>query len=378
MHLKKPSRTTLAGLVCLGVSALPLRALVSLNDGKDKVFVTGAATFGWDSNLYSSAESKGDFTMSSSLTFDYARRAGLIGVDASFALHSAQYSKYTSENSLNPSFSMEFTKQAGRTTGSLQMSAAKESRADSAANLRSVSWNYQAALNVKYPVIDRYSLSGGVGMNKRNFEANDALIDSNTLSANADLFYVYTTERDLILGYRFRRESSSVSTTNIDHALTLGVSGRILPKLNGTVRTGLQTRSSGGATKETFTSWLANASVTWNISKRLTATGSVSKDFNTTSTNLSTDTLAASLSSAFAINAKWSVGGSVGMGQSSFLGSEGAGRVDTNFSYSLDLSYTMNDHLKAVVSYVFMKNWSSYEMADFTRSAYTLSLSSKW
>jgi hypothetical protein len=378
MHLKLSSRTTLAGLVCMGISALPACALVSLNDGRDKLFVTGVAVFGWDSNLYSNDEAKGDYSTSVTFSADYARRAGLIGVDASVAVNSTRYNKFTSENFNNPSFSLEFTKQAGRTTGSLLLDAARESRADSAANIRSVSWNYRAALNLKYPVIDRYSLSGGVGMNKRDFVDNTSLIDSTSITANADLFYVYTTERDLFLGYRYRRERSSIETTNTDHALSLGVSGRILPKLNGNVRVGVQARASDGPVKETFGSWLANASATWNVSKRIAVTGSLSKDFNTTSTNLSTDTLAASLSATYSYSAKWSVGGSTGVGQSKFLGIEGLDRTDTYFTYSLDLYYAMNDHLRIAASYIFVENWSSYAMADFTRTAYTLSVSSKW
>jgi Putative beta-barrel porin 2 len=378
MHLKLSSRTTLAGMVCLGISVLPAHALVSLNDGKDKLYVTGKATFGWDSNLFANSDSKGDFTTSMILSAEYARRAGLIGVDASVAVSSSRYSKYTSENFNNPSFHLEFTKQTGRTTGSLLLGAARESRADSAANMRSVSWNYQAALNLKYPVIERYSLSGGVGMNQVKYQSDGGQVDSTSINANADLFYVYTTERDLTLGYRFRRSRSSVQTSDTDHALSFGVSGRILPKLNGSVRGGLQTRISDGLVKETFNSWMANANVTWNLNKKSAITGSLSKDFNITSTNISTDTFAASLIANYAYSAKWSLSASTGVGQSTFLGLDGLGRVDTYFNYGLDLNYSMNDHLKINASYVFMKNWSAFAAAEFTRSAYMLSVSSRW
>ena len=40
----------------------------------------------------------------------------------------------------------EFTKQTGRTTGSLSLSASRESRADAAVNLRSTSWNIPVGL----------------------------------------------------------------------------------------------------------------------------------------------------------------------------------------------------------------------------------------
>lgn len=378
MHLKLTKHTTYTGLVCLLMSVIPARALVSLNDGKDKVYVTGKTVFGYDSNLYSSAGGAGDYTSRYSLSTDYSRRAGLIGVDVSVALEMGRYAKYTSENYLNPSYSLELTKQTGRTTGSLQFRAAKESRADSAANIRATSWEYFGGLDLKYPVIDRYSLSGGVSASRRDFTSTDVLVSSKSLTANVDLFYVYTTERDLFMGYRYRKEDSDIFTSNTDHAVYLGVSGRILPKLNGNLRFGYQLRDSHKNGNETFESWMSSASGTWNINKRMAVTGTLSKDFNTTSTDVSTDTLSGELSLTYSYSAKWTFGATTGAGNSKFLGAGSLNRVDTFFTYSINVSYTMNDHLKAVATYAFMHNWSTESIADFTRSSYTLSLSSKW
>lgn len=378
MHFSTFSRRTLACLACLGASGQVARALVSLNDGKDKVFVTASASMGYDSNIYANKGGDGDYVASTSLSAEYSRRAGLIGVDLTVGVSANFFQENTSQNFQNPNFNLEFTKQTGRTTGSLLLSAQRQSKADSASNMRNESWNYGANLNLRYPVIERYSLSGGVGVNKSQYVGNENLVDQISYSANTDLFYVYTSERDLIAGYRVRRERSSMSTFNTDHAVYVGLSGRILPKLNGTVRVGAQLRDSSGPRSEQFTSWMASASTTWNIMRRLSATGTVSKDFSTTSTNITTDSLSASTSLSYALTSRWSFGFSGGIGQTDFLGIDGEGRSDFFVSAGFDISYALNDHFKASLGYAYMCNWSSFATADFERNSFSLSLSSRW
>lgn len=119
------------------------------------------------------------------------------------------------------------TKDSGRTTGALSLLAQRDSRADPAANMRTDSWNYDAGLDFRYPVIERYSVSGSLDYGLRDYTDNTVLVDLSTYAASADLFYVVTTARDLIAGYRMRSSNTSADTSFQDHAFTLGVSGRI-------------------------------------------------------------------------------------------------------------------------------------------------------
>ena len=385
-----PNRTTrvaFAGVMLLGVASLPCPALVNLNDGRDKIHVNGTVSFAWDSNIFAHQGGSGDYVMSAGLSSDYTRKAGLIGVDASVSVNASRYNKFTSEGFQNPSFTLEFTKQSGRTTGSLVFSAARESRADTAANIRDQSWFYSAGLNLKYPVIERYSLSGGANYSYRKYQDAIGLVDMKTYSANVDLFYVYTTDRDLFGGYRIREEDTSAQSKNTDHAFTLGLSGKILPKLNGTVNAGYQLRNSrdlvhGPATnsilENQYTSWTSSLSLTWSVSKRCSVSGQLSKDFSTTSTNITTDTLSTNLGAQYSFSGKFSVSAGVAFSKNRFLGLAGEGRIDTFFSSQWGLNYSLNDHLKAALAESFATNWSTSPYADFSRNSTTLSLSSRW
>ena len=380
-------RLAAAGVLLLGAATLPCPALVNLNDGRDKIHVTGDVSFAWDSNIFARQGGGGDYVMSAGMTIDYTRKAGLIGVDASIAVNASRFNKFTTEDFKNPSFNLEFTKQSGRTTGSLALSAARESQADTAANIRDQSWLYSAGLNLKYPVIERYSLSGGANYSYHNYLDNTALVNLKTYSANLDLFYVYTSDRDLFGGYRYRQENTSADSKNTDQAFTLGLSGKILPKLNGSINAGYQLRNSRdvlrsnylyGIIESRYTSWTSSISLTWSLSKRFSVNGQLSKDFSTTSTNDTTDTLMASLSAQYTFSAKFSVSAGVDFSNNRFLGPSSDGRVDTFFSANLGLNYSFNDHLKATLSESYSTNWSTSPFADFSRNSVSLGLSSRW
>jgi hypothetical protein len=387
MFLNRIFRVAVAGVMFLGVASLPCQALVNLNDGRDKIHVSGEVSFAWDSNIFAHQGGGGDYVMSANLASDYTRKAGLIGVDASVAVNASRFNRFSGEDFKNPSFNLEFTKQSGRTTGSLALSAARESRADTAANIRDNSWLYSAGLNLKYPVIERYSLSGGTNYSCHNYQDNTELVNLKTYSANLDLFYVYSSDRDLVGGYRYRQENTSGNTQNTDHAFTLGLSGKILPKLNGSVNGGYQLRDSQELSQgpngdsivdSQYTSWTSAITLTWSLSKRFTVSGQLSKDFDTTSTNQTTDTLMTSLDAQFTFSAKLSFSAGVAYSNNRFLGLSGDGRVDTYFSSHIGLNYSLNEHLKATLGESYSINWSTLPYADFSRNSVSLSVSSRW
>ena len=370
-------------LIALSVSSCLLAqsawGIVRWNEGKDQVYVSASVAVGVDSNIYAAATGGSDTTYSSSLGLEYRRHAGLIGVNASARLSMSEYSENTDESFRNPSLSLEFTKDTGRTTGTLGFAALRASRADPAANARTDSWQYSSDFNFKYPLSERNSLSGGLAWSERQYQGgNAALVDLTTLMASLDWFHVYTTERDLIAGYRIRLSETSDLTEFADHSFTVGVSGRIIPKLNGTARIGYQVRQGIGDTTENFTGYNAAISATWNLSKRISLTGQILNDFSTTSTNVTIDALAGTLDLQYAANARLALAAGVGGGINKFLGLEGEGRKDTFFNAYGRISYVFSERLRLGLTYAYFKNWSTDSFSDFNRNSLTFEASSRF
>lgn len=354
-------------------------SLVSIDDGRNKLFVNASVSYTWDSNIYSIRDGESDSIYTASVGLDYARRAGFITVNAGAYVDASSFAENSGENFQNPRFNLEFTKQSGRTTGSLLLNAARQSRADSAANLRTESWSYEAGLNVKYPIIERYSLSGGIGYALRDFKDNRVLVDLQTYTANLDLFYIYNTERDIIAGYRVRYGETSAQNSYYDHAFTAGISGKILPKLSGTIRFGYQFRVPNNSADESHSALTAAGIVTWNLTKKTKVSLNLSKDFTTTSTNATVDASAVTLNVQHALNSKINVYGGASYGINRFLGIAGSGRKDEFISWDMGINYAMlGERLTLNAGYSYYYNWSNFSFSTFERNSVTVSASSRF
>jgi hypothetical protein len=393
MIFRRNFRAFIALLLAANLACPPLHALVSLNDSHDKIYVTGSFGVSHDSNVFAAQGSAGDFVYSSGLTAEYARRAGWIGVNGSISVSGGRYGTIRGQDFNDPSLSLEFTKQTGRTTGSITLAAARESRADAAVNTRTSSWNYNGGLNARYHLSGTYDLTAQFAYSQRKYLDDTLYTNLSSYSAGFDLFHVLSTERDIIAGYRYRYSDTTRNTGSADHAFTAGVHGKVVRGVNGTLRLGYQFRETTGAVKKptTFSSWTANGTLGYALTKRLTLSGNIAKDFSTTASDASVDTLSASLEASYALNSHWSFSANGSWTDTQFLGESGRvlialtpipvfgpNRHDNSVSASLSANYSLNEHLKTAFSYSWFRNWSTIQFADFDRSSWSLTLSSRW
>lgn len=378
MGLRNSLRVLAVGGALLHLSATSATALLRFNDGRDEIFVIGSVSTGYDSNIFATPDAEGDVLVNGSLAIEYARRAGLININGTAAWNFGSFASNSSEDFANPDLGLELVKNTGRTTGSFTLGLRRDSQADPYVNQRTDSWNYSSGLNIKYPVISRYSIAGSLGYGRVDYVDNSAgLVDLTTYTASTDLFYAYTSQRDLFGGYRIRVSDTSSGGRMIDHALTAGVSGKILSKLNGSVRAGYQVRTDD-STDETHGSINAAASVTWAVNRRFSITATLNKDFSTTATESSVDTLSLHLDAQYALRYQWSFYSGLGGGQSEFVNGIDAGREDYYFTWSAGVNYTLNDHLKVSLTYSYFQNWSNRSASSFERNSVTLNVTSRW
>ncbi|MBI4621885.1 MAG: hypothetical protein HY736_01530 [Verrucomicrobia bacterium] len=392
MILRREFRAALAVLLATCLACPPARALVTFNDSHDRIFVNGSFGVSGDSNIFANSDNEGDLVYSSGFSLEYVRRAGWIGVNAGMSAGASWFGKNKSQNFSNPSYNLELTKQSGRTTGAFTVSGARESRADAAVNLRSTSWNYNTGLNVKYPA-GNYTFSGNLGYSSRKYVDETFFANLATYNAALDVFRILPSERELIGGYRYRYSETSRNSSSTDHSLNVGVSGKLIRGVIGSLRGGLQARiPRGGLPGEgKYSSWTASGSSHYAVSKKINLSGSISKDYSTTATSSSVDVISASVSTAYAFNSRWALSGSAGWGDTRFLGEGGrivlaAGpppvlgpfRHDNYANWNVALSYSLNEHFKSGISYGWFQNWSTLSFADFVRTSWALNLSSRW
>jgi hypothetical protein len=369
-----------AAVTAAALSPPPARALVSLEDGRDHLFVDGSLQVGYDSNVFANAQSGGSMVYQGSLGMDFTRRAGWIGVNASASLNFARYANFRNQNYVDPKLTAELTKQSGRTTGSLTFSVQRENRADVTVNTRDVSWNYDVGLDVQYPVIERYSFTGSFDYNRAVYQDQQLFTNLTTYTGNLYLYYIRNEQRDLFVNYRLRFSDEATGDYDVDNALSAGVNGKVYGPFNGSFQIGYETRMMYGGPDngEEFGSLTISGAATWNMNRRMTLTANVSRDYSTTATAQSIESTSAGLTFQDSFTAKASTSLSGMIGENRFLGDDGLvapggeRRVDTAYFY------TVNQHLKLSVSYNYYRSYSTLAFADFPREQLDMSLSSHW
>ncbi len=377
---------TAAAVLSIGASAPGLRALVSLEDGKDHDYIDSTLQIGYDSNLFARAQSGGSMIYSGTLGTEFTRRAGWIGVNATAGISFAEYGSYRSQDYVDPKLTAELTKQSGRTTGSLTVSVQKENRTDIDTNTRDVSWNYEAGLNFQYPVIERYSISGGLDYARTDYQDRALFTNLQTYTGNLYLYYVLNEQRDLFIDYRERYVDEANGQYDIDEALSAGVSGRVYGPFNGSLQVGYQVRSPYNTPNinGTYGNLTSTGTAAWNISRRMTLTANVSKDLSNTAQAQSVDSTSGGLTFQDSLTAKASVTFDTSVGQNKFLNLQTVGldpnarRIDTFFEFGAAYFYTINQHLKFDLNYTYYRNWSSLSIADFPREQVNLEIKSHW
>lgn len=371
------------------------RALLRFDDSRNQVYVTAYAGASWDSNIYANPKGdNADLLISGGAGMEYSRKAGLIGVNASLGWDLGTFSNFSSEDFLNPSASIEFSKGTGRTTGSVQVHAQRNNRADPTVGLRTDSWDYNFNLNLRYPVIERYSLAGNVGWGLTDYSDNTGTFsDLNTYNLGTDLFYSWRSDRDLLAGYRYRLSESSASSESTDHSFYAGVSGRIVSKLSGSLRAGWNFRTTtypAGIPDESNDGLYVSMAATWPASRKATFTLAATEDFNTTSSNYQTKSTTIDLTGKFSHNVKFSTNANIGVGLTDYLSGfvnnspvytpqfNGVERNDTFFTAGVGASYTITEHFTLSVNYTYYQNWSNLSDFEFKRHSAGATLSTRW
>lgn len=368
--------TALVGTLT-ALAALPAKALVSLNDGKDKIFVSASADFIHDTNFYANSYGIAESLIVTTFTGEYTRRAGEIGVDANAGLRLGAHMETPDENYQDPFAHLSFTKGTGRTTGALSFDLSRQSDNDAAANLRTEAWTYGSTLKLHYPVIEKYAVSGEFGYGKTDYTDNEILFDLQTYTARMDVEYALSSQHNLLFGYRFRSDDSSGVRDFRNQDVTVGLSGRILPKLNGTVRAGYMWRDERSSSAS-FSGFHTLASASWVITKQQNLSLQLLRDFSTTSTDLTSKLETASLQYNRVLSSSVNVVVGMSAGRIRYYGIESSRRDDDFSGWNAQIVYSPGEHLRVSFNYNYFNNNSSLGYADYSRNRFSLSVSTRW
>jgi hypothetical protein len=333
---------------------------------------------GHDSNIFSEANAQSDTIVKSSVGAELVRRRGIIAVDATASLDYVHYGRFTEQTGWHPGFRADFDKSSGRTTGKLSVHAYRTNRAETAVNIRTTSWNVPVELSIKYPVNEKLYLTSDTGFLRRTYSRDRTLVDYTDYSQGVDAFYVYNSRIDLLAGYRVRLSETRLGQAQ-DHGLSIGATGGLLPKVNGTLRLGYQWRDQSGSFGDSqhgqFTVFSA---LTWLPTRKLNFSLQAGRDYITTAIGSTVDTLGLSLLGTYSFNRRLDLEAGVSYGRNLFVDQGAARREDDFVSWNAGATYTFSERLKLGANYQHHTNWSTLSFSDFERTNFSFEVSSRF
>lgn len=335
------------------------------------------ATVAFDSNVFSSADELGDQRTSIRLGSDFTRQQGIIGIDGALGLEYLMFRRYRSENSWSPDMRVDFSKPRGKLSGKVSLRAYRTSQADSAVNQRITSWNTPAELDLKYSIDRKFFVSSSTATLQRWYSNDPTLSNYREFSEGLDLGYAYNSKLDFVGGYRVRLSRPAIDLLDsLDHSLTAGATGDLLPKLTGTVRFGYQQRNRR-ETGEKFNQLAASSSVTWSPISRLDITANISRDFATTAVGGNVDTNVVSLNGNYALHRQWSLAGGISLGRNRFLANTPA-RSDKYVQWDANVRYALNPKVSLAVNWQRLRNDSSQTIANFGHTVFSFNVATRY
>jgi hypothetical protein len=370
-------RILLPGLAAL-LAAVPLaRGLVVLEQGKSQLFVRTAAEIAWDSNVFSNADEESDFYETARVGLDYERNAGLLTATAGVEWAYSHFERLHEESSAQPSAHASLARKRGRLTGKFDCGWRKANESDNFANQRTRFGEATGRLELQYPVNHRFSVKAETTYENRDYR-DPTLYDRKVLSESLDVFHAYTSKLDLVAGYRIRWSDLRNSYDRVDHALLVGANGKILPRLDGSVRFGFQRRVVNDPSAGDLDAFTASIATWWAPRNWITVGIQVSKDFATTSTAESTDGLNISLESRLATVGQLSLTAGAGYSRYAFFDVATKTRSDDSVYLRLGAEYPLTKRLKCTASATWMRNSSTFAFADYDRRLLNLAVSARY
>ena len=355
------------------------RALLVFNEGKDQVYVTSTYSIGYDTNVFSQRVAKGALTQALSFGASYSRKAGLIGVNASFGMNFGQFFGIPGQDYADPSLTLAFDKGVGRTTGSLSFNVQKVNTPDPIANNRAIGWDYGSVLKLRYPIIQRFYLTDTASVGGSSY-ANDQLFAAQqTYSDGINMNFVYDSKLDVMDGYVFTL-SHTRDTTSYESALNFGGNGHLLPKLDGSLSVGysLDDIDIRHQPSESFTGIDANVTLNWRVARSFSITGTAVKDFAISSTDIITDTtnLGVSMETVLAKRFRTQVG--ITYVTTDFMGKSGGGRIDHLWEFQPNIGTALTTHIRCNLGFGYLVNYSNFANAEFTNEVLSLSVTASY
>lgn len=375
MNHKRKALAAILIVATLG-AAQPLLAFAEI--GRGKLTATARLSLEYDSNIFANSSEVEDWSLIFAPSLSYSRQAGTITTNANVGVSAINFQDADGQNTIDPSASVTFNvDRAEKGAFAQALSYSRQSAANETLNTRAESDEFRGVTKLDY----YFSEKTGFRVNA-NYRLSDYLSNGyngiESYSLGGGLVYRYSPKLTAFLTSSYNPEKATELTANPvsnpsskNYRVRLGLEGELAPKLNGSVAVGVVRREFdlGGKTE----SFLLSSALAWSASEKTSVTLSASHDFDTSPGAESIRMLNTALGLRHSLNAKVTLGATVGYQHSRLNQLPGpVARIDDATTLGLTANYRLNDSVTLNGAVNHRVNDSSLARADYTRDVASL------
>ena len=377
--MKSKQFITSAAVIAAGFCAAVQPAFGFAEVGRGKLTATARVALEYDSSIFANSSETADWSMIFTPSISYARTAGTISTNARLGVSSINFQDSSAQDTIDPSLSVTVNvDRAEKGAFAQSISYTRQTAANETLNTRAESDEYRGVTRLDY----YFSQKTGFRFNA-NYRLSDFLSRGyngiRSYSFGGGIVYRYSPKLTAFLTSSYNPEKATdlaaapvSNPSSKNYRVRLGLEGQLAPKLSGSVAVGVVRRDFDlGGNTETF---LLSSALSWTASEKTSVSLSASNDFDTSPGAESMRVLNTALSVRHSLDAKLSVGASLGYQYSRLNQLPGpVARNDEAKTMGVNANYRINDTVSMSGSYNHRINDSTLARADYSRDVMNLS-----
>lgn len=371
--------TPLFALSSLLFPALSANAFMNLGEGE--ITLTANSTLTYDSRISARSLDQGDTVLNLRTGLAYSRPSRNFVLGASFGVVVQRYLDFTENDDENFYFDVSITPteriETSRftITGSLIL----DSRTSTDEQVGDIvtTRTYGARVGVLYDPNRHYNINLNASATRDDPES-DRYFQQDRYTAGVTLEVPINQDYFSEFGVSYSRNESDRTTNSQGDTYTgfVGLSGRILPKLSGTIRVGAQERETRALGSDTGP--YASGGLTWSVGELTSLNFNLSHQFGTTIDDRSTESTSASLSANRQLNRRLTGFAGLRYDEEDLTSAGDGDRTDEEYSVFGGLNFDLNAWSNLSMNISYSDQTSSDSQFEFDRWRISLSASARW
>ncbi len=372
-------KTRIPALVLIGCCAVAADALVNLGDGR--IELQAASALHYDSSITASSAKLDDIVFAIAPSLVYIRPSPHLDLRASAGVRVERYLDYTEFNDENFFFDVSVNPdtevRTSRFTFNGDLILRSETRSEEDIGQIVTTRRYGVSGRLIYDPNPRYNLVLDAAVS-RDDPDNDAFNRIDRMTSALTLQIAAGENRFANVGVRYGayRPDAPFLPDSDTAAYFAGLSGGLLPKLQGAVLAGYQTRSLQDG-PDTNSPYLL-ARLTWRQSETTAFNLSATSQFGATINNFNTESRSLSLSASRQLNPRWDASAALGYLETKYQNPLFPDRKDEEVFGQLQTGRRLADWGRLGLEVRYSRRSSDSALFDYSRLRAGLVFDGRW